>query len=174
MTSDSRIKALLGAAVLLIATVVIVLVAQGGGSSDSSGSDLTDTSVKPKIEVPDGAPPKKLETKDIVDGDGEAAKSGDMLTVQYVGVDYETGKEFDASWDRGQPFPFTLGGGQVIPGWDKGLVGMKVGGRRELTIPSDLAYGAQGQPPAIGPDATLIFVIDLVSIDPPATGSATP
>ena len=84
--------------------------------------------------------------------------------MQYVGVDYETGKEFDASWDRGQPFPFQLGAGNVIEGWDEGVAGMKVGGRRELIIPPDLAYGKQGSPPAIGPDATLIFVIDLIDV----------
>lgn len=160
---DSRLKALVGAAALLVVTVVVVLVAQGG-SGDSSGSDLTDTSVKPVIDVPSGGPPSKLESKDIVEGDGQAAKLGDNLTVQYVGVDYSNGTEFDSSWDSGQPFQFQLGAGNVIKGWDQGIVGMKVGGRRELTIPPSLAYGAQGQPPAIGPDATLVFVIDLVSI----------
>lgn len=84
--------------------------------------------------------------------------------MQYVGVDYETGKEFDASWDRGEPFPFQLAVGMVIPGWDQGLEGMKVGGQRELVIPARLAYGKQGSPPAIGPDATLVFVIDLLGI----------
>ncbi len=168
---DSRLKALAGAAVLLIATVVIILVVQGGGSSGSSDDGgLTDTSVKPKIEVPDSDPPTKLVSKDIAEGSGPAAKAGDMLTVQYVGVDYKTGKEFDASWDRGQPFPFQLGGGQVIKGWDQGIVGMKAGGRRELTIPPNLAYGAQGQPPSIEPNATLIFVIDLISIQPSTSG----
>ena len=158
---DTRLKALIGAAALLVITVVVVLVAQGGGD-DSSSASLEDLSKKPVIEVPDEAPPKKLVSKDIVVGDGQTAKPGDNLTVQYVGVDYETGVEFDSSWDR-QPLPFQLGSGNVIPGWDQGLVGMKVGGRRELTIPPDLAYGAAGKPP-IGPNATLIFVIDLLSI----------
>ena len=83
--------------------------------------------------------------------------------MNYVGVAYSTGKEFDSSFDSGQPFPFTLGAGEVIPGWDEGLEGMKVGGRRQLTIPPDLAYGAQGSPPVIKPNETLIFVIDLLS-----------
>ena len=85
------------------------------------------------------------------------------MTVQYVGVTFSTGEQFDASWDSGQPFSFQLGGGQVIPGWDRGLKGMRKGGRRELTIPPTLAYGAQGSPPAIGPNETLVFVVDLVN-----------
>lgn len=120
---------------------------------------------KPKVVVPEGKPPRALKARDITKGKGPAAKPGDSLTVQYVGVSYSTRKEFDASWNRGQPFTFPLGGGQVIPGWDKGLEGMKAGGRRELTIPPELAYGPQGQPPDIGPDETLVFVIDLERID---------
>jgi peptidylprolyl isomerase len=158
---DSRLKALFGAAALLIATVVIVLIAQGGGSDDSSSGDLEDLAKKPVIEVPSGDPPTKLESKDIVVGDGAAAKTGDNLTVDYVGVTYETGQEFDTSWGK-QPFQFQLGG-QVIDGWNQGIVGMKVGGRRELTIPPDLAYGSQAQP-GIPANSTLIFVIDLKAI----------
>jgi peptidylprolyl isomerase len=160
---DRRVLIILVAAVVLGGVVIGVLVARGGGDSSPS-SDLTDTKVKPVIEVPDDPPPTKLETKDIVEGHGPAAKKGDQLTVQYVGVDYDTGKEFDSSWSNGQPFPVQLGTGQVIQGWDEGVAGMKVGGRRELTIPPDLAYGASGSPPAIGPNATLVFVIDLLSI----------
>jgi peptidylprolyl isomerase len=119
---------------------------------------------KPKVNVPTGPPPKKLVIKDLKKGSGPPAKAGDALTVQYVGVNYKGGKQFDASWDRGQPFPFQLGAGQVIPGWDRGLVGMRAGGRRELIIPPRLGYGAQGQPPVIKPNETLVFVIDLVSI----------
>ena len=118
-------------------------------------------SKKPKIPTPTGTPPGNLQMRDVVKGSGRAAKSGDKLTVQYVGVAYSTGKQFDASWDRHQPFPLKLGAGAVIPGWDQGLVGMKVGGRRELVIPPQLAYGPQGQPPAIGPNETLVFIIDL-------------
>jgi peptidylprolyl isomerase len=143
----------------------------GGGDSSTSGS-TTDTSTtaassqtKPKVEVPKGAPPKQLVKKDLIVGEGPVAKTGDFVSVQYVGVDYKTGKQFDASWDRGQPFPFQLGAGQVIPGWDKGIVGMRVGGRRELIIPPGLAYGAQGQPPTIKPNSTLVFVVDLLSVN---------
>ena len=126
--------------------------------------DLKDTSKKPVIAKPSGDPPSKLVTKDIVKGKGKTAKAGDTVTVQYVGASWSTGQEFDASWDRGQPFTFPLGAGQVIPGWDKGVAGMKVGGRRELIIPPDLGYGAQGSPPAIAPNETLIFIVDLKSI----------
>jgi peptidylprolyl isomerase len=124
----------------------------------------TDLSKKPEIEVPDSPPPCNLVIGDIVEGTGTAAKPGDRLTMKYVGVLYSTGKQFDASWDRGQDFPFTLGAGEVIRGWDKGLVGMKVGGRRELILPPDMAYGDQGAGADIPPGATLIFVVDLVKI----------
>ena len=119
---------------------------------------------KPAISKPSGDPPSKLEVDDIVEGKGKAAKSGDNVTVQYVGVSFSTGEQFDASWDNGQPFSFPLGGGQVIEGWDEGVAGMRVGGRRELTIPPDQAYGEEGRPPAIQPSETLIFVVDLLKI----------
>jgi peptidylprolyl isomerase len=122
----------------------------------------TDLKKKPKIPKAKGTPPKGLVVKDIVVGKGAVAKSGSEITVKYVGVSYSNGKQFDSSWDRGQDYPFTLGTGGVIAGWDEGLVGMKVGGRRELVIPPDKAYGAQGQPPTIAPNATLVFVVDLV------------
>ncbi|HTN25646.1 MAG TPA: FKBP-type peptidyl-prolyl cis-trans isomerase [Solirubrobacteraceae bacterium] len=131
--------------------------------STSSKAISKDLKSKPAIPKPTGKPPKTLVVKDIVKGTGATAKAGDAITVQYVGVDFKTGKQFDASWDRGQPFQFQLGAQMVIPGWDQGVAGMKVGGRRELVIPPDLAYGPQGQPPAIAPNATLVFVIDLVS-----------
>jgi peptidylprolyl isomerase len=124
----------------------------------------TDLSKKPQVEVPDTPPPCNLVIGDIVQGKGPAAKAGDQLTMKYVGVLYSTGKQFDASWDRGQDFPFTLGAGMVIQGWDQGLVGMKVGGRRQLIIPPALGYGAQGAGGDIPPNATLIFVVDLVKI----------
>jgi peptidylprolyl isomerase len=116
------------------------------------------------INVPKGAPPTKLVIKNLHTGHGKAAKDGDVVTVQYVGVNYKDGKQFDASYDRGQAFSFPLGQGQVIPGWDKGLKGMKVGGQRELIIPPDLGYGPQGQPPVIEPNETLVFVIDLLKV----------
>ena len=127
---------------------------------------LEDTSVKPEIPKPSGAPPRKLVKEDIVKGKGAAARNGDTVVVHYVGVSFSTGEEFDASWDRGQPFPVTLGAGQVIEGWDKGLVGIREGGRRMLTIPPEQAYGAQGTPDgSIAPNETLVFVVDAVSVD---------
>lgn len=131
----------------------------GGGDS---GSDV-DTSTKPEVDTPDELP-DELVVNDIVEGDGATAEKGSLITVQYVGVEAESGEEFDASWDRGMPFSFQLGGGEVIKGWDQGIEGMKVGGRRELIIPPALAYGKQGSPPAIGPDATLVFVVDLLDV----------
>jgi peptidylprolyl isomerase len=132
------------------------------GASDKA---LKDTSKKPAIDKPTGSPPSKLVKEDIVKGKGKAAKSGDTVTVQYVGVSFSNGQEFDASWDRGQPFSFPLGAGQVIKGWDEGVAGMKKGGRRKLTIPPELGYGAQGAPPSIAPNETLVFVVDLKKID---------
>jgi peptidylprolyl isomerase len=117
--------------------------------------------VKPLVAKPEGAPPAELQTTDIVRGKGHPAQPGDTVTVQYVGNSWSTGAQFDASWDRGEPFEFPLGAGQVIPGWDQGVAGMKPGGRRLLVIPPDLAYGSQSPSPEIGPDETLIFVVDL-------------
>ena len=125
----------------------------------------TDLTEKPAIATPSGDPPAELETADIVKGKGKAAKKGDIVDVQYVGNSWSTGKQFDASWDRGtQPFTFPLGAGQVIPGWDQGVAGMKEGGRRLLVIPSELAYGDQSPSPDIGPGETLVFVVDLKGI----------
>jgi len=158
-----------GALLAMTICVALAVAGCGGGgssSSESTGSEATtteSTATKPKVTVPDGAPPKKLEEKELVEGTGPEAKSGDEVTVQYVGVNYKTGKEFDASWDRGEPFSFTLGAGEVIPGWDQGVAGMKVGGRRELIIPPELGYGSAGSPPAIPPNETLIFVVDLLA-----------
>jgi peptidylprolyl isomerase len=120
---------------------------------------------KPKVEVPKGPPPKKLVVKDLEEGKGPAAKLGDEVSVEYVGVVYKTGKQFDASWDRGEePFTFELGSGGVIAGWEQGIEGMKVGGRRELIIPPELAYGSEGGG-SIPPNSTLIFVVDLLAIN---------
>jgi peptidylprolyl isomerase len=138
--------------------------AESTGTTTAAAPSLKDTSQKPVIEKPTGPVPRKLKVHDIVKGKGPAAKPGDELTVQYVGVTFSTGEQFDASWDSGQPFSFQLGNHQVIEGWDKGLKGMRKGGRRELTIPPQLAYGAQGSPPAIGPNETLVFVVDLVDL----------
>ena len=119
---------------------------------------------RPEIDFPDGEPPAELRITDIWEGDGTAANPGDRVTVHYVGVAYSTGEEFDASWNRGDPLQFQLGAGHVIAGWDQGLQGMKVGGRRQLIIPPDLAYGDRGAGHVITPGETLIFVCNLVSI----------
>jgi peptidylprolyl isomerase len=118
---------------------------------------------KPEIDFPDGAPPRELEVTDIWEGDGRAAGAGDNVQVHYVGVSYSTGEEFDSSWSRGEPLDFKLGVGQVIAGWDQGVQGMKVGGRRKLVIPPHLAYGDRGAGRQIKPGETLIFVCDLVA-----------
>jgi peptidylprolyl isomerase len=179
----TRSRAVLGLAALGAA----MLIAGCGGSSSSSSSigvgqenksdealvkagetkaATTPTSgplaTEPKVTPPSGPAPSKLVTKDLIVGTGAEAKSGDNVTVNYVGVLYKGGKEFDASWKRKEPFSFPLGKGQVIPGWDQGVAGMKVGGRRELIIPSALAYGANGSPPTIPPNAPLVFVVDLL------------
>jgi peptidylprolyl isomerase len=152
------------ASLLTIAVCAALAVAGCGGSSGSSSESTSTEKTKPTVEVPKGSPPKSLVVKEIEKGSGEEAKSGDEVTVQYVGVDYKNGKEFDSSWSRSEPFTFTLGSGQVIPGWEKGVEGMKVGGRRELIVPPELGYGKAGSPPAIGPNETLVFVIDLLEI----------
>jgi peptidylprolyl isomerase len=163
-----------------------IVLAPGGGPTDTTISTVAATtttattttttpavatptsgplSKEPTITLPKTAPPTKLVVKDIVKGTGTAAAKGDTVYVNYVGELYKNGKVFDASWKDtpGKTYSFVLGQGQVIPGWDQGLVGMKVGGRRELIIPPDLAYGASGQGTIPG-KATLIFVVDLVKV----------
>lgn len=122
---------------------------------------MEDTQTKPVITVPDGPPPAELVIEDLVEGQGNEAKAGMQVTVDYAGVDWSEGFEFDASWNRNDTFAFKLGAGQVIAGWDEGVQGMKVGGRRRITIPPHLAYGSRGAGGVIGPDETLIFVVDL-------------
>jgi len=120
---------------------------------------------KPQIEVPAGTEPTyQLEIEDLTLGEGDEARNGSTVEVHYVGVSWSSGEEFDSSWDRGQTFKFGLGRGQVIPGWDQGVEGMKVGGRRRLVIPPMLAYGKRGGGGVIGPDETLVFVVDLVGV----------
>ena len=119
---------------------------------------------KPEIDFPDGPPPDDLEVTDLVEGEGVEATAGATVKVHYVGVAHSTGEEFDASYNRGAPLEFRLGIGQVIQGWDTGVQGMKVGGRRQLVIPPHLAYGERGAGGVIGPGETLIFVVDLVDV----------
>lgn len=123
-----------------------------------------DLKVKPVIPRQSGAAPKELIVQDLIVGTGAEAKSGDSVTVQYVGVLFAGGKEFDSSWKTGEPFSFDLGSGGVIAGWDQGVEGMKVGGRRRLIIPADLAYGEAGSPPTIPANAALVFDVDLLSV----------
>lgn len=172
------------APISIVALCTLLALAGCGGGSDSSTGSTEPTSsgsteestvpakqpkptakkTKPQVTVPKGAPPKQLVVKELEEGTGAEAKAGDEVSVQYVGVDYKSGKEFDSSWSRHEPFVFQLGVGQVIPGWDQGIEGMKVGGRRELIIPPELAYGEAGSPPAIGPNETLVFVVDLLAV----------
>jgi peptidylprolyl isomerase len=167
-----------GALLSILLCAALAFAGCGGGDDSSSAADSGSSEAsapanpklaaevgkkKPKIEVPSGPPPKTLEKNDIVVGTGPEAKGGDEVTVHYVGVGWNSKKEFDASWG-GEPFPFTLGSQLVIGGWEYGIPGMKVGGRRELVIPGQLAYGPEGSPPEIGPNETLIFVIDLLGV----------
>jgi len=119
---------------------------------------------KPEIDRPEGNPPTDLMITDVTVGDGPEAQPGQTVDVHYVGVSFSTGEEFDASWNRGQTLQFPLGAGYVIQGWDKGVTGMKVGGRRHLVIPPDLAYGDRSPSPLIKPGETLVFVVDLVGV----------
>jgi peptidylprolyl isomerase len=119
---------------------------------------------KPEVDFPAGEPPADLQVTDIWEGDGPEAKAGDTVNVHYVGVAFSTGEEFDSSWNRGDPLEFRLGAGRVIAGWDQGIQGMRVGGRRQLVIPPGLAYGQRGAGRVIKPGETLIFVCDLVSV----------
>ena len=145
------------------ATTTPTSTASIGTISDPSAAGTLGT--EPTITVPPGAPPTQLESKDLIVGTGPAAKAGDTVSVQYVGVAYSSGKVFDSSWSRHQPFQFALGEGQVIPGWDQGVVGMQVGGRRELIIPPNLAYGASSPGAGIAANDTLIFIVDLQKIN---------
>lgn len=119
---------------------------------------------KPELDYPGDAPPTDLVIEDLIEGDGPAVEAGQTVTTHYVGWAFSTGEEFDASWNRGDPLSFRAGIGQVIRGWDQGLLGMKVGGRRKLTIPSHLAYGERGAGGVIKPGESLIFVVDLVAV----------
>ncbi len=119
---------------------------------------------KPDVQIPAGDPPADLELEDLVVGDGEEATAGRTVHAHYVGVSWSTQQQFDASYDRGQPLSFRLGAGQGISGWDTGIQGMRVGGRRRITIPPHLGYGDRGAPPVIAPGETLVFVVDLAGV----------
>lgn len=182
-----RTRARAGLAVLALGAAAIAAGCGSGGSTTitvgnenkadnalvTSGSPTTTTATtptsgplatEPTVTPPKGSAPKTLVVKDLVVGTGAEAKAGQPATVNYVGVLFNGGKEFDASWKRKEPFTFTLGNGSVIKGWDQGLAGMKVGGRRELLIPSSLAYGPKGSGSAIPPNAALVFVVDLLGV----------
>jgi len=122
---------------------------------------MEDSNVKPVITVPQGPPPSELLIEDLIEGDGAEATAGMQVTVDYAGISWSNGREFDASWNRNDTFDFDLGAGMVIQGWDQGVQGMKVGGRRRLTIPPHIGYGSQGAGGVIAPNETLIFVVDL-------------
>jgi peptidylprolyl isomerase len=166
---------------LFVALAVSVAAAGCGNDDDDSAGDSTttpaavvgdcdfasiapgtDLATKPTITIPDCEKPTELQVVDVVTGDGQELAATDTLTAHYVGVSWSTGAQFDVSWDGGEPLQFGLGG--VIQGWQQGLVGQKIGGRRLLVIPPDLGYGASGSPPVIAPNETLVFVVDLVSI----------
>jgi len=190
MGNDRNKGIVVGAFALLAAVIIVVVLLTGNNDNDApivaqappaaetpdaetpeappvveGSDDLEDTDAKPNVPAAEGDAPDELVTEDIVKGEGKSAKDGDNLTMDYVGVLYDDGSQFDASWDNGQPFEFTLGGGQVIRGWDEGIVGMKVGGRRLLTIPPDMGYGEAGSPPTIPENATLMFMVDLRAIN---------
>ncbi len=131
-------------------------------TADLSPSGTAGTA--PTVKVPTGTPPTSLQSADLITGTGTTAVAGDNVTVQYVLATYSSGKVVQSSWTS-QPFSFTLGAGQVIPGWDEGVVGMKVGGRRELIIPPSLGYGDQSPGPGIAANDTLVFVIDLLKVN---------
>jgi len=172
------------ATLLLSASLAAGLVACGSDDDSSAAGDTTtisgpqraakdvdvaeptNTKEKPSVAIPDGKPPKGLQQVNLVEGSGPAVKAGDTIKAHYVGLAWSTGQEFDASWDREETIEVEVGAGNVIEGWDRGLVGMKKGGRRVLVIPPGQAYGEQGQPPAIGPNETLVFVVDVVGITP--------
>jgi peptidylprolyl isomerase len=167
---------------LLALAAAAVVAGCGGSSSKAAGivaaptAGATEASVpatpkpppalakKPTVTVPTGPAPAKLVTKDLVQGTGATVKAGQTVTVNYVGVLYKTGKEFDSSWKTGQPATFPLTAGGVIQGWVQGIPGMKIGGRRELIIPASLAYGKAGRPPTIPANSPLVFVVDVLSI----------
>ncbi|MDX1620608.1 MAG: FKBP-type peptidyl-prolyl cis-trans isomerase [Nitriliruptorales bacterium] len=156
---------------LVLAAVAVVLTGCSGddapGDTPASPTATENVTAKPEFEIPDEQPPDALQVETLAEGEGDVAEPGDTVTVHYVGKSWSTGEQFDASWDREQPFVFELGAGNVIPGWEQGIEGMTVGERRMLVIPPDLAYGEQGVPGAIEPGETLVFVVDLLDVEGP-------
>lgn len=178
-------------AVYLTALLVALLVAGCGDdkTTDSGGEETTteqtadtgsteesaaegdlptvsgDLDEEPVVKIPSGDPPTELVKEDVEKGDGKTVKKGDTLSMQYAGYNWSDGVKFDASWNRGEPFEFTIGDGQVIQGWEAGIIGMKEGGRRLLVIPPDMGYGEAGSPPTIPPNETLVFVVDLEKVE---------
>jgi peptidylprolyl isomerase len=141
---------------------------EAGDSTESTSSSKTSSAAKktkPTVVVPKQISPTKFAINEVEEGSGPEAKAGDQVTVQYVGVGYDSEKEFDSSWSRNEPLTFTLGVGEVIKGWDQGVEGMKVGGRRELLIPANLAYGASPPSSEIAPNEALVFVVDLLAVE---------
>lgn len=153
-----------GATAAAITSASTTATTSASATSTSTAPLPAALNTKPKVVPPSGPPPKKLIIKDLIKGTGPVATAGSTVTVQYVGVLYKNGKQFDASWNDGSGKPVTLPLSGVIKGWQDGIPGMRVGGRRELIIPSDLGYGAAGSPPRIPPNAALVFVIDLHAI----------
>jgi len=174
---------------IIVACLAVLLAGCGGDSSDSTTAGGGETAAEsptqeenaaaeeekeaeeeeeaaaelPRPNVPSGPPPKQLEIVDKKAGSGATAKAGDKVSVHYVGVVYATKELFDANWGADEPFSFKLGAQEVIKGWDKGVVGMKVGGQRELIIPPSLAYGPEGIYPSIPPNSTLVFLVELLA-----------
>jgi peptidylprolyl isomerase len=156
----------------VVLAAALLLPACGGGDAGEVASEPApspaaneDLAMKPDFDIDtDQEPPTGLQIDDLVEGEGDTAEAGDQVSVHYVGKAWSTGEEFDASWNSGQPFTFQVGGGQVIQGWDEGVEGMKVGGRRKLVIPPEKGYGAQGAGGVIGPNETLVFVVDLLEV----------
>ncbi len=151
---------------LSLVLLAVAACASGGTTGTTAGSESSSSSpplTKPAVTLPATAP-ATLQVTDLIVGTGATATIGSHVTVQYVGVSFTTKQQFDASWDRNAPIDFVLGKGDVIKGWDQGLAGMKVGGRRQLVIPPSLGYGADGRPPTIPPNDTLVFVVDLVAV----------
>lgn len=159
---------MIGRAIPIIsACIVLALIGCGDTSSADSIPKAKGSGAgrsQPKVKVPSGPAPKKLVKEEMIEGHGRKAKVGDRVTLHYVGADYKTGKQFGAEWGKGRPFAFELDSGIVIPGLEEGVTGMRLGGRRQVIIPPDLAYGPNGLPPDIAPNATLVFVIDLVAL----------